>query len=85
MNIEINDYIVNMNSDWNKLSSMRKLTQEEIKSIPNNNIQMYLYCYYDYPELRSYNTELLKRNNDCNINYLIISPFFINYIFRGTF
>ena len=40
---------------------------------------MYLYCYYDYPELRLYNKELLKRNNnDDNNNLYLFAPYKVN-------
>ena len=65
MSIDINNYINTIQNGWGSLHKLPKLTQEQIKSIDNDNFRMYFYCYYGYPEFKLYKKKkLLKRYID---------------------
>jgi ankyrin repeat protein len=54
-------YILNIKESWKSLKKLPKLSQEQIKLIPDDLVQMYLYAFYFYPEIYTYSLEKLKR------------------------
>ena len=75
MSFVINDYITNIQSDWIELSSMPKINQAQIENLSDDNIKMYLYCFYDFPELKTYSKELLKRKIGTNNTLYLMASF----------
>ena len=59
--------IIYLKLDWNLLKYSNCLSNNQIKSIDNDCVRMYLYCYYDYPNFYNYKKKkLLNRyiNNE---------------------
>ena len=45
---------------------------------------MYLYCFYDFPELKTYSNELLKRQIGTNDTLYLMASFCGNIILKIT-
>jgi ankyrin repeat protein len=73
-------YIMAIKTSWDSLKSLAKLTNNQIKSIDNDCIRMYLYCYYDYPEFYNYKKKkLLNRYiNEDKENLMLFASFIGN-------
>lgn len=75
MDANIKKYIKILKSgNWEKLieENYPALTVEQIKTIPNDCVRMYLYCLYNHPEIYNYkHGKLLNRYIDTNRTNLL--------------
>ena len=66
-NIDEKTYIQKIKENWKILQTLPKLSQEQIKLISDDLVQMYLYAFYSYPEIYSYSLNKLKRHTSQTI------------------